>query len=172
MFSKTHARAKLPSELAAGPNLPQSVAQHADVSTVEPQLNALTPPSALASASHTAEGSEQQLQLLTDDGALSGVVVHLLAVRDVPRLRHLSRARVSPFVRARVIDGNGVYVGTEVEWVPRNATRQPVWNVARDLRVPPMSPADVQASRLHVEVWDYSGGLLPCAVYSTQTCRG
>ena len=91
----------------------------------------------------------------------SGLVVHLLGARNVPRLLQLNRTSLTPYVRLWVIDHDGREVGERASWAPRPATRQPVWNCARDLRVPPMSYAQLQRSLLHVELWDHDALLPP-----------
>ena len=138
-----------------------------------PKPNGLTPRGSAASgeaaaASSTTVGSNfgNELRLISpggtqDDGTVSGIVVHLLAARDVPRLLHLNRTKLSPYVTMHIINHAGVPVGRTAEWLPRHATRQPVWNSARDMAVPQMSFAELKRSLLHVELWDYSGGFLP-----------
>ena len=81
--------------------------------------------------------------------------------RDCGCARSVNRAAISPYVLMWAVDASGRLLGERVKWAPKPHTRHPVWNSARDMRVPQMSYAEMQRSLLHVEVWDYSGGLLP-----------
>ena len=89
------------------------------------------------------------------------VVVHLLSATMLPRLVQLNRSSISPFAVMTVIDQQGRTVGERATWAPRWATRDPVWNCAHDMRLPPMAYKELKRSLLHVELWDHDGVLPP-----------
>ena len=89
------------------------------------------------------------------------VVVHLLSATMLPRLVQLNRSSISPFAVMAVIDHQGRTVGERATWAPRWATRDPVWNCAHDMRLPPMAYKELKRSLLHVQLWDHDGVLPP-----------
>ena len=61
--------------------------------------------------------------------------VHLLGAVNVPRLPGFETRRLSPYVAVQVYL-RGVLCGRRIVWAARHATRQPIWNSARDLALP------------------------------------
>ena len=125
------------------PNLPVAVPQDD-----APTLGAAPAPAAAASAAAVPPIDADTAPLLS---------LHLLGASDLPRLRHLSNlGKLSPFVVAWVLDHTGARVGEVASWPVRPDTRQPVWNAARELQLPPMAVEELRRALLHVEVWDLS----------------
>lgn len=52
-----------------------------------------------------------------------------------------------------MIDHRGQPAGKCVRWPVRPDTRQPVWNVARGLGLPPLSYRRLRRATLHAQVW-------------------
>ena len=52
-----------------------------------------------------------------------------------------------------MIDHRGQKAGKCVRWPVRPDTRQPVWNVARGLGLPPLSYRRLRRATLHAQVW-------------------
>lgn len=132
-------RARTPSPLLALSPAPSG--------TMRP--NGLTPVS-------TRRGSEASCAVLSpaemrakSDERPEAVVVNLLAASDLPRLVQLNRSSLSPYAVMWVIDHTGRQVGRRVEWTPRPSTRNPVWNCAHDLGLPPMTYHELSRSLLH-----------------------
>ena len=113
-----------------------------------------------------AESYETLVQDIKDvntdlDGTPQALVVHLLSATRLPRLHQLNRSSISPFVVMWAIDHRGRVVGEKATWAPRRETREPVWNCAHDLKLPPMPYKELKRSLLHVELWDHDMLLPP-----------
>ena len=75
---------------------------------------------------------------------------------------------------AWVIDHRGVAIGERVKWAVRPDTRQPAWNSARNLALPPLSYRKLRRAVLHAQVWDHDPLLPPKhdpAALRTATCN-
>ena len=96
------------------------------------------------------------------------VIVYLVGATDLPRLRSLNRPNVSPSLSIQAVDMFGTPIGRCERWARRPGTRRPMWNSAHDLRLPPMSDAELGRLSLQIEVWDSDPMFQPQLLASTQ----
>lgn len=156
---------------SGGPNLPAPQAQSAPVQAPSvpagaPSPSSELPASLLPSPAPVATTTVSADGLLPDignpDAQPRSIVVHLHSATNLPRLVQLNRTSLSPYVTMCVMSSDAKPIGQPVVWSPRpQSTRAPVWNWAQDLRVPSMSYCELEKTKLHLEIWDDDGPLLP-----------
>lgn len=131
-------------------------------------------PSAAAESSGTAFVSLlSERDLLTErlDQRPQAIVVHLHSASHLPALVRLNRSNLSPYAVIWLSNPAGEAVGSRCTWSLRLGTRDPVWNSAQDLRLPPMTLHELKRSLLHVELWDHDSLLQPNEIGKVRDAR-
>lgn len=83
------------------------------------------------------------------------VVIHLLSAARLPRLLALNRSLLAPYAIAWLRNERGEALCDRVTWRKQlPGTREPVWNVARELPISPERRPELAGAKLRVELWD------------------